>query len=370
MCAWCGTTISGPGEGPVDSHGICQACNEVEIEKARQAAALRRVRGDKGAKHENGSRRAPRRLEILRTELAAAAQRVYDDWIQDAEGHDEGRGYGGICHEIADAFSEVLYSHGINSTGFHFTIDENHVTAVADIDGDGWRVDVLPWVYETGSAYTWKKISGVVFEPEDILIEPMGYPFKEYLDPGDEQLEENPLANRPDRGWWKAVHPYVSPRERALDPHEAWVRAIAYGIKHGDDSAIRTAAAEMAPFVPCASWVIPAPSSRAWQYGGVRKLAELLAQITGGTYAEPIARARTVESSHQRRQSGGRGLTAEEHLASMESRMRGPCPEKTPVVVIDNVVTTGATLDAVRRLLGPGCDVRAVVWAEAQEPTA
>jgi len=148
------------------------------------------------------------------------------------------------------------------------------------------------------------------------------------------------------------------------------VRAIAYAIKYGEEDAITTAAAAMAPFVPYASWVIPAPASRAWQYGGVRKLAEAIARLTGATYAEPIARTRTVESSHERRRAGGRGLTADEHVASMVSRMQGPCPEKIPVVVIDNVVTTGATLEAVKRLLGPGCDVRAVVWAEATEAGA
>ncbi len=253
VCAWCGATISGPLEGPADSHGICPTCNESQMKEARLAAAeaaerRRRAKRDQ-EKQSNGARRAPR-------------------------------------------FGALHY-----------------------------------------------------------LDAPLG-------------------RNRPDRGWWKAIHPYVSPRERILDPHETWVRAIAYGIKHGDDGAIATAAAEMAHLVPYKSWVIPAPASRAWQYGGVRKLAELLARITGGTYAEPIARTRTVESSHQRRKSGGRGLSVDEHVASMESRMQGPCPEKIPVVVIDNVVTTGATLEAVKRLLGPGCDVRAVVWAEATEAGA
>lgn len=174
-------------------------------------------------------------------------------------------------------------------------------------------------------------------------------------------------ANDPG-GWWVAVHPYVSPRERELTPREAWVRAIAYGIKNGDESAIRTAVRDMAPLIPEGSYVVPAPSSRAWSYGGVAKLAEELAKTIHGIYAEPVARRFTVPSSHERRRSGGKGLTVEEHLASMESRMRGKCPEGRPVVLVDNVATSGATLEATRRLIGENCDVRAVVWAEARDP--
>src|SRR5271170_304806 len=48
----------------------------------------------------------------------------------------------------------------------------------------------------------------------------------------DEGASENPfLMNRPEPGWWFAIHPYVSPRERDLTTNEAWVRVIAYGIK-------------------------------------------------------------------------------------------------------------------------------------------
>lgn len=301
----------------------------------------------------------PPPLESLRPALAAAAQRVYDAWEQDEQGHDESYGYGGICHDIAAAFGEVLSQHGIGSTDFNFTIGEHHVTCVADVGGEAWRVDVLPGTYETGAMYTWRKIPGVVFGPEDVLIEPMGHPFRDYL-----EFENNPPP------WLAAVHPYVSPRERILEPHEAWVRAIAYGIKDGTPSSIGTAAAAMAPFVPEGAYMVPAPSSRAGSFGGVRLLAEAIARLVGGIYAEPVVRARTVTSSHERRRMGGVGLSVEDHLASMESRMRGPCPKDRQIVIVDNVVTTGATLEAVRRLLlaaDPKCDVRAVVWAQARE---
>jgi hypothetical protein len=124
----------------------------------------------------------PEQLESLRPEFARAAQKVYDEWQQDAQGYAEGYGAGGICHDIASAFVDVLGRHGIDGTSFNFTIGENHVTAVADIVGDAWRVDILPGVYEDGGGYTWRKLPDVVFDPSDILIESMGYPFREYVE--------------------------------------------------------------------------------------------------------------------------------------------------------------------------------------------
>lgn len=44
VCAWCKGTISGTGEGAVDSHGICKTCNAAQIEIARKARATSRRR--------------------------------------------------------------------------------------------------------------------------------------------------------------------------------------------------------------------------------------------------------------------------------------------------------------------------------------
>lgn len=166
-------------------------------------------------------------------------------------------------------------------------------------------------------------------------------------------------------GWWRAVHRYVSPRERALTPEETRVRDVAYGIKHGDTEAIATAAEAMSRLVPSGAVVVPAPSSRAGSYGGVSRLAVEIAKAVNGIYAEPVGRRSDVPSSHARRRLGGHGLDVDEHVGSMIGRTIDPCPEGRPIVVIDNVAASGATLEAVRRIIGPGCDVMAVVWAEA-----
>jgi len=121
-------------------------------------------------------------LEALRSKFCAAAQQVYDSWDQNDEGWSESVADGGICHLIAEAIQDVLSEHGIGSTSFSFSIGEVHVTAIADINGAAYMVDIPARIYETGGGYTWRKIPDVVFEPHDINIEPMGEAFEDYLE--------------------------------------------------------------------------------------------------------------------------------------------------------------------------------------------
>jgi hypothetical protein len=124
-------------------------------------------------------------LMALRNELASAAQAVYDEWDQDAEGHDEEYGGGGICHEVADAMVEVLGRHGIESQSVSQSIGEVHVYVVAKVKDGVYTVDILPGTYEKGSAYTWSKIPGVKFDANDVDISQIDADpnrFEEYLE--------------------------------------------------------------------------------------------------------------------------------------------------------------------------------------------
>ncbi len=168
--------------------------------------------------------------------------------------------------------------------------------------------------------------------------------------------------SRENPGWWRAVHRYVSPRERPLTELEAWVRDVAYGIKNNVSGAITVAAEEMAKFVPEGSVIVPAPSSKAGGYGGVAALADRVAQLSHGISAALVSRETSVPSSHERRRAGGHGLPVEEHVASMKA---APGLEGRKIVLVDNVAMSGSTLEAMRVLLsGRSPDVRAVVWAE------
>lgn len=115
-----------------------------------------------------------RHLEQLRPKLINAAQVEYDSWVADDDGYDEEVGYGGICHLIADAICEVLQNNSIDCTTQSSEIGETHVWAVAYDENDfvAYIVDIPPNVYETGAAYTWKKIPNIKFNLNDIYFEP------------------------------------------------------------------------------------------------------------------------------------------------------------------------------------------------------
>ncbi len=124
-------------------------------------------------------------LQSLKAALAAAAQMVYDSWEQDEEGSDEEYGYGGICHDIADAMSEVLSGAGVEASSVSQSIGEVHVFVVAKFAEGVYAIDIPPSTYERGSAYTWSKIKGVRFSAQDIdvsLVDKNPARFEEYLE--------------------------------------------------------------------------------------------------------------------------------------------------------------------------------------------
>jgi len=121
-------------------------------------------------------------LNKLKPLLVRAAQQVYNEWAQDEKGWDEYLGTGGICQDVTDAFLEVLFHHDIMGVPFVPTIGENHVWAVADLKEGAYRVDIPAEVYETGGGYSWKKKPNVVFEEDDLIIEDMGFPFRDYVE--------------------------------------------------------------------------------------------------------------------------------------------------------------------------------------------
>jgi len=134
-----------------------------------------------------GNSRSPLlvKLNALKPQLAAAAQKIYDDW--DASDPDYGDwqvGGGGICHLIADAMLEIITDNipDIVAT----TISSNHEVHVYVVVGqihasnnaeepfesEFYEIDIRPWLYEKGGGYSWTKIPDVVFDSEFITIEP------------------------------------------------------------------------------------------------------------------------------------------------------------------------------------------------------
>lgn len=111
-----------------------------------------------------------RRIEALRPELAAAAQKVLDEWVQDEDGWDEELGSGGACDEISKAMTEVLYSLDGVEVADGGQDGDDHAFPVVYDDDEAYAVDIPPRVYETGGGYSWKKIEGALVREEDVSI--------------------------------------------------------------------------------------------------------------------------------------------------------------------------------------------------------
>lgn len=118
-------------------------------------------------------------LNALRPQLAAAAQKVYDEWnvIPGQEIDDDLNG-GGICQDIAEAIAGVINSslpnvevQTVDSQG----VGDQHVWVCAWDEESCFDVDISPYIYEKGGGYNWTKIPGVVFSPNMISITPQRY---------------------------------------------------------------------------------------------------------------------------------------------------------------------------------------------------
>jgi len=135
----------------------------------------------------------------------------------------------------------------------------------------------------------------------------------------------------------------------------AVVREIAHALKVAEPSAVAAAASAMARLVPRGALLVPVPSSR----GDTRPnavLAEALARLVGGRVVDGLRREPS-ESQYARLLAGLPPLTP----GAMRLRWAAPPPRETAWLV-DNVVTTGATLAAAAAAVpGPSA---AVVWAD------
>lgn len=118
---------------------------------------------------ENNKFSIEQRLEALRPQFATAAQQVYDSWVQD---EDDEYGGGGICQDIADVIGDVIHQNipDINAGPVSASCGEQHVWVMLYTDTEGFSIDIPYHLYERGGGYSWTKIPGVTFDPNDIEI--------------------------------------------------------------------------------------------------------------------------------------------------------------------------------------------------------
>jgi predicted amidophosphoribosyltransferase len=149
------------------------------------------------------------------------------------------------------------------------------------------------------------------------------------------------------------VQPYA-PGYRGFDERLLTVRDVALRLKEPDPVAVEAAAAEMVKFVPQESVLVPVPNSRGDLHPNYVLATSIaaLAQAEGkrAHVAELVCRKRPQASSYSLRRRGLTPLSAEQHAMVL-------CPGVTelpqaPIVLVDNVMVSGATFDASRQALG------------------
>ncbi len=114
------------------------------------------------------------RLRALRPAIAAAAQRILDEWQLDEEGLDPELGAGGICDRVADVIIDTIYGRldGVKAAP-GAPEGEDHQWVVASDGYSAFVVDIPPGVYESGGGYSWRKIEGAEIGPDDVVIAPI-----------------------------------------------------------------------------------------------------------------------------------------------------------------------------------------------------
>lgn len=141
----------------------------------------------------------------------------------------------------------------------------------------------------------------------------------------------------------------------SLSPAEVRVRELAYALKTGEREAVATVAPYLAALVTSESTLIPMPDSKCDNSANLA-LARAVAKISGASIDPAISRSQCVRSQSQSRAGGGQGYGPEAHhmIALRAGKMRDP-------VCLDNVITTGSTVEAARRALRGKC--RGLAWA-------
>jgi hypothetical protein len=117
----------------------------------------------------------------LRQRMAFAAQQVYNSWQQDAEGFDDEFGSGGICDEISRAIADVVVSSIQNAeTAEGGQEGDDHSWLIVYNQQEAYGVDIPCHIYERGGGYSWQKLQGVHFSPNDISIWEVPHPEEGY----------------------------------------------------------------------------------------------------------------------------------------------------------------------------------------------
>lgn len=116
------------------------------------------------------------KLNAHRSQMAKAAQAVYEDWEQDEEGVDDHYGEGGICDDVAGAIAHIVDDLGYSAYTHYCEYDTHTSLYVYNADvTEICLVDIHPHHYESGYGYKWKKKQDVVITADMVTVEDVSH---------------------------------------------------------------------------------------------------------------------------------------------------------------------------------------------------
>ena len=227
--------------------------------------------------------------------------------------------------KLGDAYEQgynaVRVKGALDDQGFRFKGDETMANvAVPETDGD-LATDVLVLLKQPG---------------DDAAARVKAADLATY----DENGEEIPLAERPD-----AASRDVRHSVRAVGKYAGELRELAWGLKLSAHRAMERSAQMMAPLIPDDAVVVPMPN-----HGGkpvsTMILAYYIAGVKDGVDVVPALECEPHESNHAHKMKN-----AGESVGIEMRRTDAAIPPNRPVVIIDNVVASGATYKAAQKVL-------------------
>lgn len=162
-----------------------------------------------------------------------------------------------------------------------------------------------------------------------------------------------------------AARLYTSPRTRALTAEEAETRRLAYAIKDRRSSTADFARAglEMARLISGPCWLVPIPSSTGDTVANTILCMQIASFLTGARLVKAIIRTCPIESQCARHRRAAGSISPADHHFKRSTKFL----EALPVYLVDNVTTSGNTLQGAHDVLGFGVGL---VFADAASHSA